>query len=259
MTTVLVTLNFDSIAEAQAALDRLHADPHQATIAFADRPDTGVSAEEKTAVLGFNPFATAEAAVAQVPPSPPAAPSTAVVAAPPTAPVAPSGISIPLPVPQPPAPLPVPAAPAPAAPAALTNPAGIEVDKDGLPWDARIHAGGRAVNADGRWRQKRGLNNDALKAAVETELRLAMGAPAAPSVPQPPAPLPVPPAPTVAETFATLMARVGPRLMAGQITEAQSLAVLAELGLQSYTQLIARPDLVPAAAARYDALVPVPA
>jgi len=44
------------------------------------------------------------------------------------------------------------------------------VDKDGLPWDARIHSSSKAKNADGSWRVKRGLT-DTLKAQVEAELK----------------------------------------------------------------------------------------
>ena len=278
MNPVTLTLTFASLPEAQLALTAVgRALARAGVIDPTDRPDVGVSAGEKAAVLAplplpattFNPFAPAEAAVAQVPP-PPVAPSTAVAAAVPIAPVATPATSTAVPVPPVPAVPTVPAAPAPAAPAVLTNPAGIEVDRDGLPWDARIHASGRAKVADGTWRQKRGLKDTPeLKAAVEAELRQAMGAPVVsvvvptPPVAAPPtAPVPAAPAaPTTAvqaapsETFATLMARVGPRLMSGAITEAQSLEVLTSIGLQSYTQLIQRPDLVPAAAVRYDALV----
>lgn len=278
MNAVTLTLTFASLDELHEHLNntaRKVDELKSLRIAHADRPDTGVSAGEKAAVLAplplpeatFNPFAAAEAAVAQVPP-PPAAPSTAVVAAVPTVPAVTPVTSTAVPVPPAPAVPTVPAAPAPAVAATPANPAGLELDRDGFPWDARIHASGRAKVADGTWRAKRGLKDTPeLKAAVEAELRQAVGAPAAPvsAIPLPPAApiatvtpaIPSPPAAPSAptETFATLMARVGPRLMAGQITEAQSLAVLAEIGLQSYTQLIQRPDLVPAAAARYDALV----
>jgi len=73
------------------------------------------------------------------------------------------------------------AAPPAAAPiAAPPPPAGVEVDKSGLPWDARIHSGpakDKPKNADGTWRKKRGVD-DATVAAVTAELRAAMQAPA---------------------------------------------------------------------------------
>jgi hypothetical protein len=47
---------------------------------------------------------------------------------------------------------------------------GVEVDRDGYPWDARIHASSKVTNADGRWRMKRGVD-DAFVAQVQAELR----------------------------------------------------------------------------------------
>lgn len=122
-------------------------------------------------------------------PLPPAAPCTAAADVFPTAPAAPTaGAATVPPVPPPPVPtIPVPAAPS--APAAGTSP--VVVDKNGLPWDERIHSGTKAQNADGSWRQRRGLNNPEYVAGIEAELRaaLAISVPAAPAsaVPLPPA------------------------------------------------------------------------
>lgn len=64
--------------------------------------------------------------------------------------------------------------------AAVASSAGVELDKHGLPWDGRIHAGTKRKNADGSWTAKRGVD-PALVATVEAELRQVMGAaPAAP-------------------------------------------------------------------------------
>lgn len=65
-------------------------------------------------------------------------------------------------------------------------------DKNGLPWDERIHAGTKALNADGTWKKRRGVD-DATVAAVTAELTGA--APAPTPAPQPetaPAPAPTP-------------------------------------------------------------------
>lgn len=95
--------------------------------------------------------------------------------------------------------------PAPAAsPQPTAAPAGVETDKNGLPWDERIHSGPkdkRPKNADGSWRKKRGVD-DALAEQVEAELRQVMGAsgnqaPAAPNAAASPEPAPAP-APTAA-------------------------------------------------------------
>lgn len=65
-------------------------------------------------------------------------------------------------------------------------------DKNGLPWDERIHAGTKALNGDGTWKKRRGVD-DATVAAVTAELTGA--APATTPAPQPeptPAPAPTP-------------------------------------------------------------------
>lgn len=60
-----------------------------------------------------------------------------------------------------------------AAPAFATGT--LELDKNGLPWDERIHSGNHGKNADGTWRYRRGLD-EKLKAKVVAELTKTMGA-----------------------------------------------------------------------------------
>lgn len=92
----------------------------------------------------------------------------------------------------------------PVANVAAAPPPGVEVDKNGLPWDARIHSGpakDKPKNADGTWRKKRGVD-DATIAAISAELRAVMSAPtpgnAAAGVPTPAQPAP-PPTPVAAD------------------------------------------------------------
>lgn len=100
------------------------------------------------------------------------APSTAAATLFPTAPAAPQASVPPAPpVPSPPVPAAPPPAPAPTANAAPMPPAG-DVDSTGLPWDERIHASTKTMNADGTWRQRRGLNDPGLVKRVEAELRV---------------------------------------------------------------------------------------
>ncbi len=69
-------------------------------------------------------------------------------------------------------------------------------DKNGLPWDARIHSSSKGINADGTWRRRKGID-DATVQAVEAELRARGGlAPAAP-VAQAAPPMPAPAAPVI--------------------------------------------------------------
>lgn len=92
----------------------------------------------------------------------------------------------------------------------------VELDKNGIPWDERIHAGTKRKNADGTWSLKKGVDKE-LAAQIIAEYQSAApsaptapekpSAPAAPSAPAKPgvpaAPskpsAPVPPAPPKAE------------------------------------------------------------
>lgn len=145
------------------------------------------------------------------------------------------------------------------------NASGVELDAQGLPWDGRIHGATKAKNDDGKWRQKRGLNDLALKARVEAELRAGQAArvpaglsvappatipvfvPAAPAAVTPPPPFvaTVPAAPVTApETFGLLMARLAPRMQTDPAAAAVINTVLGQFALTSLAQLGARPDLV---------------
>lgn len=64
------------------------------------------------------------------------------------------------------------AAPAPQAPAA-------DVDSAGIPWDSRIHSGGKGKLKNGRWKRKRGADK-ALADSIESAYLPAAPAPAAP-------------------------------------------------------------------------------
>lgn len=76
-----------------------------------------------------------------------------------------------------------------------TNATPPATDKNGLPWDERIHAGTKALNADDTWKKRRGVD-DATVAAVTAELTGA-----APQPEPTPAPAPQPePEPTSAPT-----------------------------------------------------------
>jgi len=155
----------------------------------------------------------------------------------------------------PPVPLPTTGETAPEAAASAPAPA---VDAAGLPWDARIHAGTKAVNADGRWKKRKGVQPlDVSKVEAELRAQLAAGAPApvaetapaaapaapvplppgaaapvatgdaVPPVPVPPAPqapAPVPPAPAAAGglTFPQLMGRVTALMREGKVTREET-------------------------------------
>lgn len=66
-------------------------------------------------------------------------------------------------------------------PAVAAGPANVpggspDLDKEGLPWDARIHSDSRNMNADGTWRKRRNLEKSGVDvAAIEAELRAIVG------------------------------------------------------------------------------------
>jgi len=214
-------------------------------IAPPDRPDAGSPpADDLTAAAVFGGQSISAA--------PPSAPSVPVVPTVPAAPVAAAG-------------------PASAtAPPAIAGgpPVGVELDSQGLPWDARIHGSTRAQNADGTWRQRRGLNDVELKKRVEAELRATLAlpgpavptpptiagkpweteqylagtaaAPAAPAVPKPPAA--TSPAPA---TFGEFMGAVSNLVKDGKVTADHVTRKLQDLGLPSVMALANRPDLLP--------------
>ena len=261
-----LTLTFKTFADLHDATSKLATAAFNATIAHFDRPDVGAEppapAPAPVTTATFNPFAAAGGAV--VPASPPVH-STAAVEASPIAPAA-SGAP-PLP---PVAPLPAlpsaPAVAAPTAPVAPLSPAvGVQLDKAGLPWDARIHAKTMTMNADGTWRRFRGVQ-DALVVEVEASLRASMAAtvsgaqaalaamPAPPTgAALPPAAPPAPPAPPAAPvalplgTFADLMAGLAPHIQTGKVSNLTITTVLGEFQLANLYQLATvKPEVVAA-------------
>lgn len=166
----------------------------------------------------------------------------------------------------------VPSAPSVAAASAPVLPGAVDLDTNGLPWDARIHAGTKRKNADGSWTSKRGVD-ETVVAQVEAQLRGLMAIPA-PNVlrtgatvtppPIPPAP-PAPPAPTIAPPapatippvpagvpsgidFGSLAKMVGELIPAGRLQQPQLEAIVAKYGVNppQFGLLFNRPDLVPA-------------
>lgn len=198
-------------------------------------------------------------------------------------------------VPPPPAATaPITTTPGPVSLAAPAPPVGsVDLDKNGLPWDARIHAESKAKVADGSWRMKRNLD-PAVKATVEAELRQVMGAPAAPlvapiaTIPAHAAPVgassptitaspvavvshlaPVPqPAPVGSmaafgqavaadsrQTFVALVGRSAAAMAAGKLTQQEVTDCCLQAGVPMLPLLANRLDLVPGVAAVIDAII----
>ena len=153
----------------------------------------------------------------------------------------------------------------------------VELDKDGLPWDARIHAGTRSKCADGSWKKKRGVH-DAVVDQVVSELRAIMAVPGpAPTVTDAAAAFAPPPAaaaaavtdaaaafapPAAAAAFApppaaaavapegtlppfpALMRKITAAQTAGKLNPAQITAAVQSVGLNMLPDLLKRPDLI---------------
>lgn len=168
---------------------------------------------------------------------------------------------------------PVPTAPGMVAPtasgAAPSTPAsGVELDKNGLPWDERIHAGTKTKLKGGEWKAKKQVD-PALVASVEAELRARVAASPAPvavvpAVPAAPAvdpaavfgaaaPVaPLAPAATVAPsvsadpaTFEQLMPRLTAAVTAGIMPPTAVGAACAAHGVASVVALQQSPQFVP--------------
>ena len=159
-------------------------------------------------------------------------------------------------VPIPPSPSPVPAVPsavsatgaasAPSAggsdaPAAPPNPTNA-LDGAGMPWDHRIHATTKTKNADGTWRQKRGVDPALIVQVTEQNKRL-MAIPAV-VVPVPTAPVtPV----ATGMTFLDLMDQVVKLINGGKLSLEAANAACLPMGVTQLHQLDKRPDLIDSA------------
>ena len=159
--------------------------------------------------------------------------------------------------------------------------ASVELDKNGLPWDERIHAGTKTKLKSGEWKAKKQVDA-ALVAQVEAELRArvaaspapvaaapvapaapvvdpaavfggaAPGVPPAPAIPTAPPVAPLAPAATVAPsvsadpaTFEQLMPRITAAVTAGIMPPTAVGAACAAHGVASVVTLQQSPQFVP--------------
>lgn len=149
-------------------------------------------------------------------------------------------------------------APAPAAPAA----SGVVVDKDGLPWDSRIHSdAAEKMSKTGYWKTRRNLP-EGYKEEIEAQLRqvmnagkseastttttVAVAAPPAPSAPAAPAPAPAPDVSTAAPSPSNPFADFTRWIVSHKLSATDVVLEVQKLGLTSIPDLSKRPDLIPA-------------
>lgn len=134
------------------------------------------------------------------------------------------------------------------APSAAASPSST-LDKNGIPWDGRIHASSKALVADGSWRAKRNVD-PALVATVTAELRGAQAAPPGHGLSGQPWPF----ATSEADIrplagFAGMMDKLPGLMVAGTITTDMVAAACASVGVANLPALATREDLVPQVAA----------
>jgi hypothetical protein len=274
MFTITLDENSPRVLRATASYLLVLAGDIGAEITGADRPVLVGTTEQPA-------FTKAELAEAdalgkvQPPPSLPtaaeafgAAPSIAAVETSTTAPVVTTATTS---IPTPPA---VPVPPAPTVVSEVSDVAyqtlahAVDVDARGLPWDSRIHSGGKTKLKNGNWVNKRGVDESVVK-TIEAQLSAVMAIPSsspapAASVPAPPS-IPTPPAsPTVAPTattaspssFAGFMQKVLRLTQVDKtLTQEQLTAILVSKGIDSLPALAPRPDLIPEIDALIDATV----
>lgn len=135
----------------------------------------------------------------------------------------------------------------------------VPVDKEGLPWDHRIHASTKTFIADGTWKLKRGVDaaevvmvKEQLKALMCVPTFVAVvnpdRVPFAPVISAPPAPPTshylinqVPPTVTLTD----LIARMSAAIVAGKMTQAVVAEMCTKHGVSEFMLLSSRPDLLP--------------
>ena len=116
-----------------------------------------------------------------------------------------------------------------------------ELDGAGMPWDARIHSGGKTKTAKGVWKLRRGLDQVFVD-QVKAELMGAMS-PAPVVVPDVTPAADVPPAADAPLDWAAVMSRVAASVNAGTYNNVAEAQYLAANSIEGMHLLIQRPDL----------------
>jgi len=119
-----------------------------------------------------------------------------------------------------------------------TPPSLVATDINGLPWDARIHAGSKNTIANGSWRirkQPADLNKEQWDAYIEQVTNELKGAMA----------VPTPPPPAAGGTTIKTLAELTAAILAAGVLPVKTQEACAKVGLNGYPMLAARPDLIP--------------
>ncbi len=117
-----------------------------------------------------------------------------------------------------------------------------ETDVYGYTWDKRIHSKGKTKNADGRWRQRRNLQDDYIASVMAEQQPETVEAPAPPAPPVEEAP--APPVETEAVEVTTLPQLIMWMRENGVGTDVRDMALEA-VGLEQMAQIGKQPDVIP--------------
>ena len=140
-------------------------------------------------------------------------------------------------------------------------PVNVELDNNGIPWDARIHSTSKAKTAEGNWRKLRNLEPSVFDLVMcELELNREDKKKVAPPPPNlaallpadiapPPvaiAPPPPPSAPAVnAPTFPEFIGKIGAAMSARTLTTDIINAAIVAVGFSTVADIAKNPDMIP--------------
>lgn len=102
-----------------------------------------------------------------------------------------------------------------------------------IPWDERIHATSKSINADGTWRLKQKVDKDTLVPMVEAELAASVPPPPPPSTDGKPS------------TFGELLPVVTKMKADGALTDEMLASACEKVGLTQFGQIAVKPELIP--------------
>ena len=108
------------------------------------------------------------------------------------------------------------------------------LDKDGIPWDGRIHRDTKVKTVDGYWRRRRNISDETYNGVVAALKGTTITPPPVTPPPAPPAaqPAAVPPQSDAQPlTFATLTTKLGAAVTAGKVTHEQVMQILGNHGV----------------------------
>lgn len=142
-----------------------------------------------------------------------------------------------------------------------------ELDKNGTPWDARIHASTKTRNADQSWTRRRNTSDEVFN-KVMGELQGQTTVPAPPTAANVPSPPPaaavafstVPAAPPTGspQTFAQIMTDIINAQRDGKIAPQDVIELLKSIGLNIVTDLNKNPEYIPVFKAMLDGKIKGP-